>query len=194
MFLTIILSGCFKCPEDKRYYPEPISDVFIQYFASYKDGSYWVYEDSISGRVDTFLLTDYGRSTGPSAPYGCDYQEAIGYKMINGDGIELRARLIKKDTAIRGSIYVKYSEDLIDVLRFIFANNNFYERYNRHNLIPKRNHLLNDSIYSEVIEVRSNHDDIILYFKPNVGLIQYKQIGPYHKSLNYKLLDYQIKN
>jgi hypothetical protein len=57
-FILFFISGCKKAGLD----PIQIDD-HIKSFYSFKKGSYWIMKDSISGQVDSFLVTDYQNSS-----------------------------------------------------------------------------------------------------------------------------------
>lgn len=59
---VVIISGCSK--KDSKPYSTPINDNLKKDF-NFKRGSYWVYKDSISGRIDSFAVvkSDSGSAT-----------------------------------------------------------------------------------------------------------------------------------
>ena len=59
-FIALIISvaGCRKNSVDK-YYKIPIQQELKNYFATAKSGSYFVYQDTVSGVIDTFKLSSY---------------------------------------------------------------------------------------------------------------------------------------
>lgn len=63
----ITFSGCKK-PQEKDYII-PIQQTLMDYFACAKSGSYFVYQDTVSGAIDTFKLSSYSDG---SWGMGCD--------------------------------------------------------------------------------------------------------------------------
>jgi hypothetical protein len=69
--LVIIIASLSAC--DKIGYKEShiLIDTDIQANFNYKPGTYWIYQDSLSGQVDSFYVTDNGglRSTDENGVY-----------------------------------------------------------------------------------------------------------------------------
>lgn len=55
----ITLGSCKKNPEDK-YHVMPVSKTLLSYMGVAKSGSYYVFQDTVSGQIDTFTISDYG--------------------------------------------------------------------------------------------------------------------------------------
>lgn len=81
IFFLLIISCRKECPKSKRNYNTIIDTMVISYFASYKDGSYWIYEDSTAGIVDTINLSNYKKYYYQDNEGSCDYKEMIIYKL-----------------------------------------------------------------------------------------------------------------
>ena len=60
LFISICLTGCQKCkkkqPEPDSGFSSPVNTDLYAY-AYFKPGTYWVYEDSISGILDSVYIT-----------------------------------------------------------------------------------------------------------------------------------------
>lgn len=56
LFLTI--SAC-KPIEQEEIIQYPINEELKTYFGSFKEGSWWIYQDTVSGRLDTFTVVKY---------------------------------------------------------------------------------------------------------------------------------------
>ncbi len=56
--LIISVAGCKKNPEEK-YHVMSLAQEARDYFATAKSGSYFVFQDTITGQIDTFKLTGY---------------------------------------------------------------------------------------------------------------------------------------
>lgn len=61
LFISVCLTGCQKC---KKKQPEPVDPAFstpvntdLYAYAYFKPGTYWVYQDSISGILDSVYIT-----------------------------------------------------------------------------------------------------------------------------------------
>jgi len=66
LFISICLTGCQKC---KKKQPEPVVytngsfNQSVKNYGVFKPGTYWVYQDSISGILDSVWVYQYAETT-----------------------------------------------------------------------------------------------------------------------------------
>jgi hypothetical protein len=84
LFISICLTGCQKCKEKSK---EPATDygvytppINLADYCYFKQGSYWVYQDSISGAIDcTYVTSAQVLSYNIDANAGKDYTGTFNY-------------------------------------------------------------------------------------------------------------------
>jgi hypothetical protein len=93
LFVCICLTGCTKCKEKNK---EPITDygvytppIVLGDYCCFKKNSYWVYQDSASGKIDCTYVTNAQVTTYTvNANSGKDYTGVFHYyNMYTKDGI-----------------------------------------------------------------------------------------------------------
>ncbi len=189
VLITIISCKRWDCPEIFIKRGRAFNEEFISYFANFKDGSYWVYKDSISGTIDTLKLQNFYRTFGSEFPGDCEYHDLIYYDLIGSDTIRFSAEAYddKDDgrfdfqNSILG-VYIKY------------INNEFYAPgKNKLDKITSIN-VLGENYYNVIkYETYGYGYGVTIYFAPKIGLIQLDCIehDVFVKSL--KLISYEIR-
>lgn len=94
LFICICVTACNKCKKDKKpeskidygQYKPPIN---LADYCFFKQGSYWVYQDSISGAIDcTYVTSAYVTTYTVDANAGKDYMGVFHYyNMFTKDGV-----------------------------------------------------------------------------------------------------------
>lgn len=70
ILILAVFGGCKK--PNQRFYTIPIQQELKAYFATAKSGSFFVYQDTVSGAIDTFKISNYTESFW--AQEGCGYR------------------------------------------------------------------------------------------------------------------------
>ncbi len=178
LFSTSLLYTCRNCPEGKRTYT-PIDPVVKSYFGFFGPGSYWVFRDSISQKIDTFYLMQYRKLDNIRRFSGfrdCNYFDELHYT-IEGRTNRMSFSIDNE----RGYAY--------------FMNNNFKYKDGVFSsggaTDPFRPFPVFDSLtiqgktYRQVVEFPAY--SFYIYFSPNVGLIKLKS-----NDFLLELIDFKI--
>jgi len=172
-----------------------LDEEFIDYFGYAKDGSWWVYTDTIQNKRDSFYLTEYKVHIQylDDKPKGDSYQ-SISYKLNSSDKINLAELTVGWMYGNDSTDYFNYNSTYSGI-----SNNYFYN----FPLVIK----INDSFdvedcitcgielianlqlpnyeFEEVIKVWKSSDTF--YFAPRIGLIRF-----YENSNNYIIDSFTI--
>lgn len=188
-FLIITFTFCFvlstSCEKETIHKLNP---DFISYFASSKDGSWWVYSDTVTGTRDSLYVTGYEIKREATGPRSKEYYQIIDYK-INFDDKFVHANLnVEND----GRSCFTYSRPSHTEEFFIgFPSICKGDSISIHNCPECRYSILesyqiNQFDFQDVLQVWNQTDTF--YFAKEIGLIQYTvESGGNHQLVNYKI-------
>lgn len=191
LLTLIIIAGCSKELEFKSVY----IDLALKAKYNFKKGSYWIYKDSISGRIDSFYLLQTNNYIPTSISHQRQLNEfldiyivqKIGTTLINDSirweiVLEARDKLLPSlvsfyfrkmlDTSI--TFYNFYTSNLLSNQRVIY-NYNYTSTGGSMKLLD--NFYLLGNVYNNVAEIHfgnvaNNKNDCTYYFNDSVGYIK----------------------
>lgn len=191
--------GCYKsggeCKERCLKKGPAIPDSVLNDF-SFKNGSYWIYRDSISGSFDTVFVKNYSLSYESNNIYSCEVFQYLKITLVNLDDLnESEIRISKSD-----SIYFEFLP-----INYSYFNNSGSIHQGSYPITYKINSLRDKKIMVLGIQQQpiiynvydpysiSNGILFTIYFVPNLGIVQY-DVFDKNKNLikKYKLHDYKI--
>lgn len=185
-YILIFLVLLVSCKKEDIHEIDP---EFKNYFGSYKDGSWWLFEDTISFEKDSLFILDYAEKRESSGPGSNEFYKIIEYKLQNKDNISRAFLGVEND----GSSCFGYQIDNLTTTYFagfpgICKNDNIngpdcyscgFQKIGAYEM--------NDYSFDNVLKIWSQSDTF--YYAKNIGLIQYIGSGA-----NYQLIDYEINN
>ncbi|MCO5254272.1 MAG: hypothetical protein M9892_07925 [Bacteroidetes bacterium] len=116
--LLIVLQSCFKEKECRELTPILLEQEMLDW-VYFKEGSYWIYRDTISGIMDSIYVTDAridreeyqsSRENCPSAIYDVIYvitNSSLGYKFQLDGKYGMSSGVHNDTTNIRGNILIR---------------------------------------------------------------------------------------
>ena len=181
VILTLLLLSCEK-EETHRIDPE-----FKSYFASYKDGSWWLLEDSMNLKLDSLYILDYIEKRESSGPKSKEYYEIIEYKLYSNEKIS------RAYCGVENSGATCFGLKNVDLSTPYFSS---FPGICKSNIVENpncfgcgfeiiNNYHVNSFVFSDVIKIW-NQADTFFYAK-DVGLIQYS-----NEIFNYCIVDYDL--
>jgi hypothetical protein len=186
--LFALFTSCSK----ENYFE--LDEEFKSYFGSYKDGSWWVYEDTLSNLKDSVYITDYNKKSESYSKNSDDYYEFVDYKLQSGGRINwifLHKNSSTGELTENLSCYstqkVNQETNYFAEIPFICKENGSYVTNDESGFVIIENYYLQTLSYNDVIKIWNQSDTF--YFAKDIGLIQYK-LG----NNNYALIDYLIIN
>ena len=187
----IIMVACSKEPEFKSVYIDPA----LKAKYNFKKGSYWIYKDSISGRIDSFYLLQTDNLYPPSISHQRQLNESldiyivqkIGSTSINDSirweiAVEARDKLLPSisavyfrkmvDTSI--AFYNFYTSNLLSNQPVIY---NYKNNSSGGSMKLTDNYYLLGNVYNNVAEIHfgnvaNSKNDCAYYFNDSVGYIK----------------------
>ncbi|MBC7921422.1 MAG: hypothetical protein H7Z75_10085 [Ferruginibacter sp.] len=184
--LAVGLAACHRpCPERKRNYLAPVDSAFTAYFAAYGNGSYWVYEDSLTARRDTLFLVDYARNYSDFGEGGCEYGEGIYYRLVSDTtderaGIRVRANGYGNDTgaSVGAATGGSYGSFQIRDGRFVVS---------LPGLSVREELTVKGTVYRQVVRLESSslRPGIVFYWARQVGLVRREGGGSVYNLITY---------
>jgi hypothetical protein len=182
-FVYIFL-GCNKCGFKGKVYHEPINQIFIDYLGGFKDNSYWVYQDSASQIIDTFVLHSYSREYVNLYTEGCEFNEKLSYYFQSKKSLKnvLSLECLQENEKSKSTI------------ELYFFNTDIYYEWNEQMNIEqpvKAKYLdsieINNRLFKSVYSI-SNTKSTIFVCK-NTGIIKFEKEDKILKLLNYELFN-----
>ncbi len=195
VFLIFSCNGKYCWPAD-RVHHDSIHEIFIDYFASYKDGSYWVFEDSASKTIDTMFLSDYSRATVYHKKETCAFFDEVRY-VLKCDMLCSSDILFFLHREYDNSIGFMGLTNCIpnDYYEFGYTSSSFNYGYPGMKPLQFDSLTINNKIYFDILKYKSQNtysnvsDYRALFFAKGIGIVKILSEG---KTLN--LIDYEIKN
>lgn len=157
--LLLLLSACIKNgpdPQPSTYMP--ITDQRLRDAATIKLGSYFVYQDSATGGIDSFVVTLFDTSSSYDAKDNT-MNEAVGYRMadsVTGPGMFQVINMGAARSSINGDIYLNSNAECV-FLTLPFANGKTieYEHGTATCLNYNASYIVLGKSYNDVYQIRS---------------------------------------
>ncbi|MEZ5195852.1 MAG: hypothetical protein R2764_05485 [Bacteroidales bacterium] len=189
-FLFVLMIALFiSCEKDKNYH---LDAEFVSYFGSYKNGSWWIFEDTLNNSTDSVYVTDYFERRESDSKQSNDYYDLVEYKLHCKENVNWTFINQNSETGeLSGNLSCfnnqKVNLDTDFFLDFprIYKEGGIYKVDEDFDLEIVPGYQVNSFSFNDVIKVWNQV--VTFYFAKNVGLIQYK-IG----SDNFILVDYSI--
>lgn len=172
ILIVVVLNtarGCDGCSDEPKQcngyveYPQLMKDYFM-----FKDSSYWIYQDSISGDIDSFWVTDFKRFDNEWPYYETGTKNTPCYEFIRYD--------------IKRKLYPKLKERVY--------LNGIYQRNNLENLTSYYNTHELSYLGSNIKNARR----ITSYRRDSIRSETYYEDGFVIKLTNYKLRNFVFDN
>lgn len=187
-WLLIIGANCKK--EKPTYYmPQEFKD-----YVMFPEGSYWIYEDSITKNIDSISLykTNMLVKDDDHVYCICKY-ETITQEFHSSFSNNIFLRYIEPFLADFENKYAFYLNSMSGYI-FIFPQSSFGDpfKYKYFNYI-----IINDTIYESVhvFERKMQGEDILIhYFVKHIGIIKRKIITTDNDTIVWELKNYHINN
>ncbi len=168
VFLTFgyLVIGLYAC---KKILPNKPIDADLKAAFSFKPGTYWIYKDSVSGRIDSFFVYSNNYTIGdPSSgyeKYDIEYDNINVCYTISSIGWELYGNNIK---------FTYYMS--MNVIQYPFnvgqLNSNMDGTNNTISTISS--FTIAGNIYNNVAEISNIHFGDLYYISADIGLIKIK--------------------
>ncbi len=162
---------------------------------AYKPGSYWIYQDSLSGNQDTLWATDAKNTYQPVQPWDCQYLHTVSYHLKG-----LEPYLSEPACSpCNDSIYIQRSSQayvyFFNQVR-LYADKQTYWNADTQSILDIYPVHIRDTTYAALkISLQGrNATSLILYYTPSIGIVRYDVYTGGGSSLIQKkyLYDYQI--
>jgi hypothetical protein len=116
--LFAIMLGCTRQPV---YRGIPVTPVVKTYF-NYQPGTYWIYRDTLTGQVDSFVVVSNGRATNNIGGYQYD-ETSIQIATYNGAERDNLTMYIALDSnLIRQVLYISQKQSLYVEFTYPYSN------------------------------------------------------------------------
>jgi hypothetical protein len=188
-FVLLLFATCISCKKDKYF---ELDKEFKSYFGGYKDGSWWVYEDTLANSKDSIYITDYNEKRESYSKNSNDYYEFVDYKLHSGGKINWiflhknsTIGELTENLSCYSSQKVNLEIDYFAKIPFICKENGIYYINDSSGLAIIENYFLHSLSYNNVIKVWNQSDTF--YFAKDIGLIHYKLANN-----DFILMDYYI--
>lgn len=194
IFISLLLATASSCKRPDNSYAK--LDPEVDAFLSFDGGSYWIYQDSVTGEIDSLFLDKLYNMiyTNPDEE---KYQQKY-YNLYQYRDNELVGRWIYRTLFV--STYYSWNSGFdtltagSDSYIQLFSTNDIV---NRHMLSDPANYIgtyetgsqLFDSVYRFATST-SYYDTVVYYLKKGVGPISIEFLQDNVSIINYKLLRY----
>ncbi len=220
ILLILCATSCTRCKKDKAFepatYPNYTPTQPIKDYAIFKPGTFWVYQDSATGVLDSVWVYQYSQTTDtvqkPANTYNIcpvylyrtfsskyhsnNYVEFnTGFEILNGSNMILESVI---DSASYIGDYVKLHSPLVEGKTMSYITDDdctFMKKYSSYtfnsivyNNVLKYHHSRDMSSYY-FINYQHHENKTQVYYAPNIGIIR-KEIIDSNKVWN--LIRYNI--
>ncbi|MFN8436846.1 MAG: hypothetical protein U0V72_04320 [Cytophagales bacterium] len=183
--------GCYKsggeCKERCLKKGPAIPDSVLNDF-SFKNGSYWIYRDSISGSFDTVMVSNYQINYANNNGFGwdCNLYHTLSYDLIGLSEESKQQVLIENINPVK--VYFNY---------WNYLELNYNGKYYSENANKIDTTIIIDKKKYEVFRLQTweefKYNTIALYFGKKIGIIQYDFYDISNKKIKkYELFKHQI--
>lgn len=194
IFVILITLAIQACKTEKYY----VDDLAKQYFGSFKEGSYWIYEDS-TGTVDSTWVVSYRNGISSPKQLAGSVGRKEEFEFIE---IELNSSLPFNtdkyflDRTSEPVTYARYSHNpspyTIEYLANFQSNTVFYG-YSSSHVHELSNYQVNQYLFPKALKVCTdnypNCDDYIVLV-PMIGVVEKKLYG---NDTPFKIKNHSVK-
>lgn len=189
MFILVLVLTTLSCRKEKPTYnmPQEFKD-----YVMFPEGSYWIYEDSITNNIDSISLykTNMLVKEDDHVYCNCKY-ETITQEFYSSFSNNIFLRYIEPFLADFENKYAYYLNSMSGYI-FIFPQSSFFDpfKYKYFNSI-----IINNAIYESVhvFERKMQGEDILIhYFVKHIGIIKRKIITTNNDTIVWELKNYHI--
>ena len=201
LLLGILLNACWKPKYEYEYISQEAKD-----YCMFEEGSYWIYQDSVTSNVDSVILTktllEYQEKAWEmnfhtiTECYNGDY-----YHYLSDTSIFLSDRI---DPWGGGFLAISFNLGVQDLEKNMILGVSAIDRYAQTSYLPsysiEENNFDNVKIVWQKYPIRhpgayyTSDYHIRSYWVKNIGLIRYEIYNPNNEILNtYNLIKYNVK-
>ena len=195
-FITMIflIYGCIKpiinpIIEDRSYGPMvKVNNQAKSYVLPFKIGSYWIFEDAISKKIDSVYVTYYYDGTQAEGP-----GEDINTSLISTNTGSLGLSLFASQDTSDGGILIIYDqpEGSIQITISATGYSGFDHSFPRPSVSVLDSFSTNSGTYRNVLYANDNAPGNTFYFAKGVGLIG-RDIINGNNLAHYRLVRYKL--
>ncbi len=187
IILLFTIKACKPIEQKEEIIQYPVDNEFKKYFGSFKEGSWWAYQDTVSGTIDTFRVTTYLEENKSDCSMIINekkvYSSLIYYKVEHNltSSSNIWTYRVRSDCDFPEESFVDINFGTGSGIKIFFVENqflNYVSLANNDSLISTYHstYSLNNVNYNDVYYVENTsevhgYDDFDFIYCKNIGII-----------------------